>query len=951
MAINSNWPWMEHAWGPRWNANAAAIPLEQYVDVGPKTRRTVGTNRGRQYELDQVRSGSIVAEWANTTGEFDALNTASPWYGHMQLWQPYRLRAQWPPTVNLLTAVQATGGDSGGYSAGLIPGGQSGIAVSSATDSTGGSIVASGTAFQGARAFQFAVPAATASGTSVCATSQPALQPGQPASLQLRVRDITPSTSLTVQAYMAWYNASGTLISTTLGGTSVLTGSATASWTQVTVSLAAVPVNTASCTVGVRTAATSPGSTVNVQVDAWQLEQAAAPTSWVEPGTWYPMWAGFVDRYPQSWALSGTYGTVLPNGYDAFSLLSQRQLRDPLTEEIYSRSPRFVYTLGDPQDSSLFADAAGNCAAAVVSVSKSGAGTLTAGNQVAATDPVNGIFTGASSTVVSVANPNPGTVTTSAATYISLGAAGIAGPTSTAWTRMIAFRNTAGAPPAAFTALWSGFGAHYVPSPTSSGTSIQVILDSFGAVRVNVQDSSGNGGIFTSTSTTLSDGNWHLVIFGQSSTASTLFLNVDGVDQRSTSFFANLPSPLLNDNLGAWLDPQLGDATIYNLQGDIAFATEWPSLLSAADCTAVYSAWRSAFAGESTSARYQRILGWAGYTGPTSIQAGQTTSMGSAANVGGQDALTALQAVVDTENGAHYVDRAGVITFKSRGTRYNALTPVYTFGENTAGGEIPYEGLALDWDGTHIANQVTVTQQSTGQAFSAQDIASVTRSFPRKLSRTINTSSAQECQDAANYLISRYKAPAMRVASLTLHPSANPTLLWPVCLALELGTRIRVVRRPPAPASSITLDCFVESLAWTLSDDNEAVLNIQCSPVDLTPYGLFASFRTTLNGSPASGVTTLTINTGSDNTNPAAAQIGVNQQLIIGLGTANVETVTVKSVSSTTAGWTTAVLTLTTATTKSHTNGDVICEPLPAGVTDPTTWNNSAKFDSVDFAY
>jgi hypothetical protein len=198
-------------------------------------------------------------------------------------------------------------------------------------------------------------------------------------------------------------------------------------------------------------------------------------------------------------------------------------------------------------------------------------------------------------------------------------------------------------------------------------------------------------------------------------------------------------------------------------------------------------------------------------------------------------------------------------------------------------------------------------------------------------------------------LLSRYKNPATRISAIKLHPSANPAL-WPVCLSLELGTRIRVMRRPPG-CPVVQVDCYVEQIQVDTDDTGEAFWTLQCSPADLTPYAIFSSFHTSLTSTIASGVSTVTINAGADNTNVAAAQIGQGQQLVLGLGTATQETVTVLSVAATSPGWTTVAITLQAATVNAHTAGDTVCEPLPSGVTDPTTYDNSSKFDATNFAY
>jgi hypothetical protein len=254
----------------------------------------------------------------------------------------------------------------------------------------------------------------------------------------------------------------------------------------------------------------------------------------------------------------------------------------------------------------------------------------------------------------------------------------------------------------------------------------------------------------------------------------------------------------------------------------------------------------------------------------------------------------------------------------------------------------------LDFDSTHLSNSATVTQQPTGNEFSASDAASIAAYYTRTLTRSINTTSAFEAQDAANYFVSRYKQPLTRVQSIKLHPSAN-TALWAPLLALELGTRVRINRRPFG-APMVSIDCFVEQISWDMDANNEAYVTLQCSPIDANPYGEFAPWHTTLNTASSSAVTSIVVNASADNTNRLAGQLAVGTQLVLGLGTANQETVTVTSVGVTSPGWTTATVGVT-STLKSHSIGDVVCEVLPSGVTDPTYLDSAEKFDTALFAY
>lgn len=945
--INVNWPLVEEDWAPYWNCAGGDSPLDRYVEVTPRTRGRSSIQRGRQYELDQVRAGEYQVTLANIDGALDPLNSSGPWAGRIMAYQPYRKRAQWPPTRNLLTQVVATGGDLGGYNTGALDISGAGQDVFSSTDpSGGGQIVADTTAWQGGRVLSFQVPSGSSSSQWVFGTLQTGVIPGQTYTLQVQVRDTTVSTSLQVQPFFGWYTTAGgpsaPPSSYTYGTPATLTGGTTAAWTQVTLT-ATAPANAAAMVVGIAPAATA-AAACTLQADGLQLEKGATATTWTPPGVWFPMYGGFVERWPSRWNFHGTYGAIEPVCVDAVSLLSQVKLLDPLTEEINSHNPRFLYTLGDPQNVNSFADATGAYRPAPVGVSKMGAGSLTSGNQITSAS-VSGTYSGSSGTVVTVSNPNPGAATISAASFISLTAVGIKGPANVSgtWSRMFAFRYT-GPTPASMAVLWSCFDLR-----AGGGSTLYWLISPGGLLQMVMGGPSNNALAFQPFTTPVTDGNWHLAIASYSHAAAQLIISLDNTAAVWTNFNPNLePTGLVSDSVGGWIDPTTGNGSAWQYQGDLSFIAEFPTALTGTDMTNLYAAWKSACAGEPTDARYARILRYAGYTGVSSLQRGLTASMGPMAT-SGQDALSALQAVVDTENGEHFVDRAGTVTFKSRSARYNSLTPVYTFGEQTNLGEWPYEVCEFDYDATHLSNQITVTQAPTNQNFYAQDTASITNYFPRTLTRSINSPSAPECQDAAGYLLSRYKNPATRISALKLHPSANPAM-WPVCLSLELGMRVRVMRRPPGlPTAQV--DCFIEQIEISMDDQGDAVWTLQCSPVDLTSYGTFASWHSTLAAPVSAGDAVITVNASADTTNPLAAQIGPGQQLVLGQNTGTHETVYVAAVGATSPGWTTATITLWAAATQAHAAGDTVCEPLPAGTTDPTTWDPVDKFDAVAFAY
>jgi hypothetical protein len=1119
---NLAWPRTEDGWGPFWNANQGTVPPDRYVDVGNLTNDSMTFNRGRQYELDQVRAGEGQFGLLNTDAAFEPTNTSGPWFGHVKPYEPFRRRAQWPATRNLLTQVQATGGDLGGFPTGPIPN------DARVTGETGpGSILATASAWQGGRVFDFPVAAGAGGNAVIFGTAQPAADPGTTYTHTVRVRNVAASGTLQIKPYIAWYTAGVATATAVDGGTVALVGSVSADWTTLTIT-ATAPANVAGIEIGVRAASETPDA--RVQADGWQLEQGSASTVWTCPGEWYPVFSGFLERWPSKWDMAGTFGKVQPTVVDAFALLSQVELDDPLTEEINSSSPRFLYKLDDPSGSLSATDATGNFPAVPIAISKYGAGSLTFGNSITATDAVNGIFTGAPGPVVTINNANPGQNTTSAASFLRLAAAGITGPADPSrFTRAIAFRYT-GPTPTVAACLWSSMDNQRA-NGNPSGSRIYLYLLPDGKAHFFMTDQTGTTLVnVTCGPANCVDGNWHLVTFGYWYDTGAVTVSVDGVIT-ATGIVPQLgmPTGIVGDNLGGFVDITVGNGTTWNYKGDIAFAGEWPSLLGSVQITNLYEAWKNACEGDTTDQRYARILRYAGYTGPSTIQTGLTTSMGPA-NIAGQDAVSALQNVVTTENGEHFIDRSGAPRFRARSARYNATTPAFTFGERADLGEWPYENAETDYDTTHLANDVSVAQEPTGQVFYAKDAGSTADYFPRPMDRTINSTSGPECQDAANYLLSRYRQPLTRISTIKLHPAAIPAL-WPVCLSLELGMRVRVIRRAPG-VPAVQVDCFVEKIDWDFGDDNEAWVTLQCSPADPTPYGVFAAWHTPLASASAVGATSLTINapqvtqlysatfdtagtwrivTGSgtdvgpitvasdagttaaratastvledlteipydptltyrvsatlrtataptvgsplvyvgltgitadgkrcniNGTNtvsaqhyaaaraaqppstyttytgyvsgtatpsdagtnpdpanpmrvrpevvrvrpivymlngatdglqymdaftihtvptgggvPLAAQIAPGQQLVLDQGTAQAETVTVAAVSATSPGWTTGTVTLTAAATKAHPVGAVICEPLPAGTTDPATWDAVAKFDFVTFAY
>jgi hypothetical protein len=935
--------------------NQATLP-PYWTDQSARTKFPGSTQHGRQYELDTNPSGTWRAGLEDKDGALDPSNTGSANYPNVVPYRGCRIRAQTAPTANLLPRIIATG------SALLNP----------ATDTVGNYWYQTRTNGSLAQGLYLTAPASgqstalawtTPSGTSsangiLYAGVAPIGAPTGPAADCVQVTagsqytfslygSRASSADATVQVTLSinWYSVTGTLLSTSAG--SVLTIPVVTSWARPTV--------TATAPAGAvwgrpSLAITSPASTTATNIlylTGWQMEQAAAATAWADPGPTYYIYSGMVERWPQAWTMTGTYGLVNIIGVDALAQLAQYTLPAPFVAEILALGPDFFYQLADPASATSCADTTGKRAAAPVENSPFGAGTVTFGSTVTSTNP-GSAFVGTPGPVATFSNPASSGVQ-NACTFVSLHkTANTPGPPqSGGWTRIIAFRVPT--TPSNTVMLWAAYPPGWLATNSSSCV-INMNAAGAGYISCNVFNALGTGAS-TQFTNNYADGNWHLVTVSLSADGLTLTTSLDGTVRTAASAGDAHPTGITADVLGAAV--QFGPNQ-YNdgISGDLAFAAQIPAALTSTQIANLYASWRTASQGESSGARIKRILTWVGYTGATAIDTGQTQQMGPATDLTGATALDACDAVALTEAGNVYASTGGALTFKSRASRYNQGTPQFVFGENTAAGEWPYESLTPDYDSTHLFNLAQVTHYASGQVATAADITSQSTYFPRILQRTINPLLYTEAVDASNYLIQQYRSARMRVSDLQLCPSAVPGL-FAVCLQLEIGSRIRVMRRPPSlpGAASIQIDCFVESVAWDWDPATGRVeVHLQCSPADLATYWTLGALHTTLHAQAASGQNQASINALPDSAVNALSQsLPQGYQLVFEAGTVRQETMTLAAtgIPANNPGYSSATLTFTSNFGFTHAAGTTVCEPLPVGYTDPTTWDASSVLGAV----
>ena len=228
---------------------------------------------------------------------------------------------------------------------------------------------------------------------------------------------------------------------------------------------------------------------------------------------------------------------------------------------------------------------------------------------------------------------------------------------------------------------------------------------------------------------------------------------------------------------------------------------------------------------ESSGARVGAILdaiGWPAAdraidTGLSTVQAVTYTD---------QPALTALQAVESTEGGVLFVSRDGKITFLDRTKPVTVALDDANLTWGDSGLEKDYLDLTTSFDDSQIWNDVKVTAPGNVDG-TAEDLTSQDRYFRRTLVESTLHEDENEQQSKAEYLVTRFGEPALRITGLDLGSAKGQDVQWPHILPRELHDKVRA-RKRPVGGGTIEQDSFIEGytenirqgvwdIAWNLS--------------------------------------------------------------------------------------------------------------------------------------
>lgn len=804
------------------------VAVPTWVDLSHLFMRMSSCKRGRQYELDQNQANAPTIEFYDPNELLNPANAAGTYYGYLLPYRQILIQGMWPNTTtgNILNTAGAIlydgvpyDGSFESYAAAAV------VPWLSAVGSTS-PVVSTTTPQQGTKCVTWTVVnGATVQGVDVTLPCIPGRQ-------------------YTVSAYVRQTSASTQRIS--------VDGSAGTSTTTINSYVRLSKTFTAtqpSHTCRIATTGTAVAGTV--RLDAVQHEQAATASAFTTTGPIiYPVFRGFVERFPRAWRHRGIMGLCAAKAVDAFGPLNRFKVDTEVRGSINALEPDYYWPLGEPDGTTTWG---GNGTQYLTALSSPyGGGPLDSG--VAHGIPGDPDGTGVEITLPAyIGNPQ--------GTLLYAG-----GPTSPIAT------GGSGASWALSAAIWytrtdvddSKYQILMLARPGLNNVPLSLAMSDAGGGAVDFELATWVGipsGIATVGSFDFDD-EPHLLVANVSVAADTLTqeLWVDGIyygsntETCSTLFGTATPDLAANSVAVGGFVADLGYCSVN--AGLYSHVAIWDRVLTSAEVAALYVAGRGSVS-ETPGDRIARYLSY-GWAGETYVNPGLST-MGVNALAKRTALLAACQDVALTENGNFWADSAGVVRFAGRDERYQSLTPVLTFGEDAAGGEYPYgEGVTYDSDPMRIYNEVTVTN-SGGIVARRTDATSIKRFFPNSYERAINVADDNEAIAAAQWILNDHKDPQQRVAALTLDPASNPTL-WPVVLGLEIGDRVTVKTRPKAANSgagfTMSGDYFIESIShdsidmdagvWRTSLTMSPVPALQAFILDDATYGVLDDATLTL---------------------------------------------------------------------------------------------------------
>lgn len=294
--------------------------------------------------------------------------------------------------------------------------------------------------------------------------------------------------------------------------------------------------------------------------------------------------------------------------------------------------------------------------------------------------------------------------------------------------------------------------------------------------------------------------------------AGTLKLYVDGVNVTGTITGVgpdNIPTTMLDFgtqrlNVEDVITGTFDELAIYDralTAGEIAV-----------HAAAISTPWDNDTPGE----RAERVLEAVGWPADRAdLDTGSSTFQ--SADLGSDNLLGYLHKIAESEFGALFVTRDGVVRLVGRESLWNRPES-YTFSDAPVDtGHLPYMSLMPEFTDALIRNEVTISRFD-GVAQTVRDEDSIAEYLPHSYTlEGLLHDDDQQSRYAAQLIVSEYAEPLRRISRLVVNPreADHISTVFPAVLDLELLDEITVIERPPG-SDTITQDSVVEGISHTI---------------------------------------------------------------------------------------------------------------------------------------
>jgi hypothetical protein len=533
---------------------------------------------------------------------------------------------------------------------------------------------------------------------------------------------------------------------------------------------------------------TGPGS-VAVRMGAWQFEQSASASAWVQGGNWKDLFTGLTDSWTKTWA--GEMSLMQVAATDRSKQLAANTVGPAVVESIKAALPVAYYILNESGDASTTEGANSSLTPqAGVQLFQVGAGgTLEWGSGVG--PAVDGV----AAPVVTKSDINNGAVLQTTLTNPVTNADAI---TLMAW-----FASTDTDTSSTLTVVKA--------SPKNAGSTEYAYAEIRGTSGTNLQ---ANGSVKSETSSAIATATNAVNYYNGKTHFAVATIEIDNGNLTSTLYVDGVQTATSSVATTATIFPDITTLSIANafptkhiMSGTYSHVALFDYAVDADTIANIYEAGTTAFSGDTVDERIARICLWAGIT---NVNLDTSSTICDRHMPDSQTALSAAQQAAKTDGGTLFIDDDGSITFKSRENKEDTATAWL----NVTAGQVDV-GMTEVTDDQLLINQANIKRLGTNSVQVSNDLSSqLLHGVYNKDIDTIQLN-VDDARYNGEYLTAFYADPVQRCDSVMIR--AHFLQNWTTLFTQEMWNIIHISGLPTIEAVS-TLDLYIEGWSYEISD-------------------------------------------------------------------------------------------------------------------------------------